>query len=443
MSKEIQEYILSHYRTFSTADIKKAGSSYLDICDTVNEMEEAGLVEWEEEQRKYVVLVETPPQTGMMSKEIQEYILKNYRYRSFSLTDITKETDKYYNEVCETVKQLEKAGVVEWKKEQGKYVVIAEPSTDYISQTAKEKDYTPQTVIRNKKNSFNLNNYSEFTSQAERFKEAKKDIDKFAKSVPKKSALPMLAEKEKFLKYFERGAKVKPENINEITKNVQKSLEANNNHIIEIYKKFTSIYNAFDSLDKDYMQRILLNTEAAKEANKKAVRGLEENQKLIESQKMVIEVLKKHKDDLDELQHLKDIDWFYDEYQDFKASQEDAFDEVYASQELVADEILHLQENQTTTTQQLTNLDDEYQGFKASQEKAFGELHTSQESMAGQFSAFQEEYNKISQVQTESLAETKRLQEEAGKKIQYLSIGLGVNFVAVVVLLILLVSGVF
>ena len=36
----------------------------------------------------------------------------------------------------------------------------------------------------------------------------------------------MLAEKEKFLKYFERGAKVKPENINEITKNVQKSLES-------------------------------------------------------------------------------------------------------------------------------------------------------------------------------------------------------------------------
>lgn len=442
MSKEIQEYILSHYRTFSTVDIKKAGSSYLDICDTVNEMEEAGLVEWEEEQRKYVVLVETPPQTGMMSKEIQEYILKHYRYRSFSPTDITKETDKYYNEVCEIVKQMEKAGVVEWKKEQGKYVVIAEPSTDYISQTAKEKDYTPQTVIRNKTNSFNLNNYSEFTSQAERFKESKKDIDKFAKSVPKKSELPMLAETEEGL-FFIRDAKVKAEDVNEITKKVQESLKENNNHLIKIYGIFNSVYAAFDSLDKDYMQRILLNTEAAKEANKKAVRGLEENQKLIESQKMVIEVLKKHKDDLDELQHLKDIDMFYDEYQDFKASQEDAFDEVYASQELVADEILHLQEKQTTTTQQLTNLDDEYQDFKASQEKALGELHTSQESMAGQFSAFQEEYNQISQVQTESFAETKRLQEEAGKKIQYLSIGLGVNFVVVVVLLILLVSGVF
>lgn len=439
MSKEIQEYILSHYRTFSTADIKKAGSSYLDICDTVNEMEKAGLVEWEEEQRKYVVLVETPPQTGMMSKEIQEYILKYYRYRSFSPTDITKETNKYYNEVRETVKQMEKAGVVEWKKEQGKYVVIAEPSTDYISQTAKEKDYTPQTVIRSKTNSFNLNNYSEFTSQAERFKKSKKDIDKFAKSVPNQSELPMLPEKK--LKIL--NAKVKAEDVNNITKKVRDSLKVNNNHLIKIYEIFTSIYNAFDSLDKDYMQRILLNTEAAKEANKKAVRGLEENQKLIESQKMVIEVLKKHKDNLDELQHLKDIDWFYDEYQDFKASQEDAFDEVYASQESVADEILHLQEKQTTTTQQLTNLDDEYQGFKASQEKALGELHTSQESMAGQFSAFQEEYNKISQVQTESFAETKRLQEEAVKKIQYLSIGLGVNFVVVVVLLILLVSGVF
>ena len=141
--KKFKNIFLVITEPFQQQISKKAGSSYLDICDTVNEMEKAGLVEWEEEQRKYVVLVETPPQTGMMSKEIQEYILKNYRYRSFS-PNITKETNKYYNEVCETVKQMEKAGVVEWKKEQGKYVVIAEPSTDYISQTVKEKDYTPQ-----------------------------------------------------------------------------------------------------------------------------------------------------------------------------------------------------------------------------------------------------------------------------------------------------------
>lgn len=377
-----------------------------------------------------------------MSKEIQEYILNYYRYRGFSPTDITKETNKYYNEVCETVKQMEKAGIVEWKKEQGKYVVIAEPSTDYISQTAKEKDYTPQTVIRNKTNSFNLNNYSEFTSRTERFKKSKKDIDELAKRVSKKSELPMLAETEEGL-FFIHDAIVKAEDVNKITKKIQASLKENNNQLIEIYKFFGFVAAAFDSLDQDYLQRILVNMEMAKEANKKAVRGLEENQKLIESQKMVIEVLKKHKDDLDELQHLKDIDMFYDEYQDFKASQEDAFDEVYASQELMADEILYLQERQTTITQQLTNLYDEYQDFKASQEKALRELHTSQESMAGQFSALQEEYNQISQVQTESLAETKRLQEEAGKKIQYLSIGLGVNFVVVVVLLILLVSGVF
>ena len=41
-----------------------------------------------------------------MSKEIQEYILNYYRYRSFSPTDLAKETNKYYNEVCETVKAM-------------------------------------------------------------------------------------------------------------------------------------------------------------------------------------------------------------------------------------------------------------------------------------------------------------------------------------------------
>ena len=407
MSKEIQEYILSHYRTFSTADIKKAGSSYLDICDTVNEMEKAGLVEWEEEQRKYVVLVETPPQTGMMSKEIQEYILKYYRYRSFSPTDITKETNKYYNEVRETVKQMEKAGVVEWKKEQGKYVVL--------------KDYIPQTYTVN-----------EITSSANVYEEAKNDIEKFAKKVPDNIEIQEL-----------KGLMITKSNVNDVITQIQNNLVNQNGHIVDVFKAFESVYKTFDKLDEIYIKRIIANLKSAEEANEKAVRGLEENQELMKSQKMVIEVFKKHKDDLDELQHLKDIDMFYDEYQAFKTSQEDAFDEVYASQELVVDKILHLQEKQTTTTQQLTNLDDEYQDFKANQEKSLGELHTSQESMAGQFSAFQEEYNKISQVQTESLAETKRLQEEAGKKIQYLSIGLGVNFVAVVVLLILLVSGVF
>ena len=58
-----------------------------------------------------------------MSKEIQEYILNYYRYRSFSPTDLAKVTNKYYNEVCETVKQMEKAGVVEWKKEQAIFIL--------------------------------------------------------------------------------------------------------------------------------------------------------------------------------------------------------------------------------------------------------------------------------------------------------------------------------
>lgn len=342
-----------------------------------------------------------------MSKEIQEYILSYYRYRSFSPTDITKETNKYYNEVCETVKQMEKAGVVEWKKEQGKYVVL--------------KDYIPQTYTVN-----------EITSSANVYEEAKNDIEKFAKKVPDNIEIQEL-----------KGLMITKSNVNDVITQIQNNLVNQNGHIVDVFKAFESVYKTFDKLDEIYIKRIIANLKSAEEANKKAVRGLEENQKLMKSQKMVIEVLKKHKDDLDELQHLKDIDMFYDEYQAFKTSQEDAFDEVYASQELVVDKILHLQEKQTTTTQQLTNLDDEYQGFKASQEKALGELHTSQESMAGQFSAFQEEYNKISQVQTGSLAEAKSLQEEAGKKIQYLSIGLGVNFVAVVVLLILLVSGVF
>ena len=216
-----------------------------------------------------------------MSKEIQEYILNYYRYRSFSPTDLAKETNKYYNEVCETVKAMEKVGVVEWKKEQGKYVVL--------------KDYIPQTYTGN-----------EITSSAYVYEKSKNDIEKFANKVPDNIEIKKL-----------EGLVPTKSNVNGVITQIQKNLVKQNKHIIDVYKAFGSVYETFDKLDEIYIKRIIANLKSAEEANEKAVRGLEENQELMKSQKMVIEVLKKHKDDLDELQHLKDIDMFYDEYQAF------------------------------------------------------------------------------------------------------------------------------
>ncbi|WP_367007078.1 hypothetical protein ABZ559_01835 [Streptococcus sp. ZY19097] len=328
-----------------------------------------------------------------MSQEIREYILNNYE--EFKSAEIDSQTDYPYAEIPETIDELEKEGKIEWRANQRKYIV-----------------------------QISLENNSETNEVALRDFESKKaELKKFADSVPNNIKLESLVDTGVFL-----PAKAKVTDVNEITEKIQGALVEQNNHLKELYKAFNKVYETFNGLDKDYIQRILVNLEATKEANKKAVQGLEENKKIVKGQQTIIEVLKKHKTELDSLQHLKEIDAFYDDYIDFKTSQEETTKDLYSNQGLVADKI--------------TMLSEEYGMFKASQENSIADLRSMQEIAEGELVLIQEGYDGILKKEDSNLVETKNLQEQLSKNIKYLWAGFILNFAIVIILFVLIVSGV-
>ncbi|MEZ7648615.1 hypothetical protein [Streptococcus constellatus] len=303
-----------------------------------------------------------------MSQEIKEYILNNYQ--EFTSADVLKDTDYSYSEVSQTIGEMEQQGLIYWSEDKNKYI---NQTTSVENEAA--KNTTTEIIERD-------------------FETQKEQLKKFAESIPKKTEFPTLDNGKNPLGFGSDKAKV--DDVNFITKKLQGILKVQNNHLQKIYNQIGTVYHTFDALDKDYIQRILASLKSAEEANRKAVQGLEENKKIVESQKTVIEVLKKHKAELDELQHLKEIDEFYDEYNDFKAFQEKYIEDLGSTQDVVEGKLVLLQDALEVT--------------KEANQK--------------------------------TVQESKAFQERTDKNIQYLWAGFIVNAIIVLVLFALIISGV-
>lgn len=121
--------------------------------------------------------------------------------------------------------------------------------------------------------------------------------------------------------------------LNEITEITNENFINNKNALNRIMQEFNTIYETFDSLDKNYLQRIVAALKSAEEADRKARKGLDEikvhqvdiksNQieikKIIEKQEDVIhkqelgiQVLTKFKAEIEKVKHLTDIDAIFE-----------------------------------------------------------------------------------------------------------------------------------
>ena len=134
------------------------------------------------------------------------------------------------------------------------------------------------------------------------FEKKKQQLQKFAKTLPKTSNLPSIRGGNH---WYGPSVKATGDDLNNLSERIADSLSEQNENIFEIKKAFIIISDTFEALDKSYIQRILVNLKATEEANRKAVKGLEDNKKLLNSQKIIIEKLKKYKDELDKIKHLK------------------------------------------------------------------------------------------------------------------------------------------
>ncbi len=109
--------------------------------------------------------------------------------------------------------------------------------------------------------------------------------------------------------------KVTGDELNKVTGQVQEYLTKINGISIDIIREIGQVYNAFESLDKQYIPAILSAIGGAKIASNQAKAAAdhakvaqEDIRKSVQEQKKIIRVLEDHKAKLDKLKHLSNID---------------------------------------------------------------------------------------------------------------------------------------
>lgn len=153
-------------------------------------------------------------------------------------------------------------------------------------------------------------------AKSEKFNEKKEALKAFSEEIPEQSDLPTVPQEENIFNIFSVDYGVKGKDLNALTDAVQNRMIEQNQHIKKIIQEFNTIYETFQILDDDYIQRISDSLIAAKEANNTALQGLKEieayqenNKNLLndvfKQNKDLIDVSKKHNDRLEDLETLE------------------------------------------------------------------------------------------------------------------------------------------
>lgn len=140
-------------------------------------------------------------------------------------------------------------------------------------------------------------------SKERNFSDAKRHIEEFSKKTPVKVKLEPVKES-----WFIFNHDVTGKEFNERLIEIKDHFIEMNNRQIEIVDEFRQIYNAFESLDREYISGIRISLESAIVANKKAEKAQENIEKTLDTQKRTIDVFGRFKERIESLEHLKDID---------------------------------------------------------------------------------------------------------------------------------------
>lgn len=111
---------------------------------------------------------------------------------------------------------------------------------------------------------------------------------------------------------------VKGSELNSLTADIQQHLIDINNMQRSFIGEIGHVYSALESLDKDYIQAILIAVKSAQKANGEAKVAQEDIEKTIEEQKKIIKVLQQFKEKLDKFKHIVDIDKMWSELQAYQ-----------------------------------------------------------------------------------------------------------------------------
>lgn len=122
------------------------------------------------------------------------------------------------------------------------------------------------------------------------FDESLKKLDKLSKENKSLPEFQKFQEKSGPFELFD--SRVKGSDMNQFAGQVQETFIVMNDKINMFYKQFVEIYNAFDSLDKEYISGIVAAFNQAIDATKKAEDAQKEINKTVELLKVAVDKMK-------------------------------------------------------------------------------------------------------------------------------------------------------
>ena len=151
------------------------------------------------------------------------------------------------------------------------------------------------------------------TNKSDGFNKKKNELKAFSKKLPNETELPCVPNSGGLFGWFDYD--VKGSDLNRLTESIQDKMIQQNKVLVRTIREFSTIYDTFSALDKEYIQGILISLKAAEQANAQAIKGIEgvqanqdEINQIINQQKQVIQVLKNFKGKLERIEHLSDVD---------------------------------------------------------------------------------------------------------------------------------------
>lgn len=112
--------------------------------------------------------------------------------------------------------------------------------------------------------------------------------------------------------------KVTGDELNSLTEEIQGHLISINNMQRDFIGEIGHVYSALESLDKDYIQSILIALKSAQKANTEVKFAQKDIEQTIEEQKKIVKVLQLFKEKLDKYKHIIDIDEMWSEFQAYQ-----------------------------------------------------------------------------------------------------------------------------
>lgn len=159
---------------------------------------------------------------------------------------------------------------------------------------------------------------SEYNIEKANFEKQKEELKTFAEQPATSTELDKFSTKGKFSDFLGGGLlgmldhKVTGDEMNEFVAELQKCFVEINERDKKVIKEFGQVYETFESLDKGYIQGILIGMKSAEEASREAKVAQKDIDDTIKALRLTVQKLQEFKKQINAYAHIKDVDEMWD-----------------------------------------------------------------------------------------------------------------------------------